>query len=572
MQKTCKQCNTDFQIAKEDLVFYDKISPLFNGKKYPIPPPQLCPDCRLQRRLAFRNERNFYHRKCDLSGKQTLSMYSDKTPFQVYEQAEWWGDKWDALTYGRDFDFNRSFFEQFFELFKAVPRVSLYTTNIENSYYNNFTINQKDCYLIHGGGNNEKCMYGNFVTSSEYVLDALSVYSCRYCYEGVSSGNCYQCFFFTNCRSCSDSIMIEDCQNCQNCIACFGLRQQEYCIMNTHVGKEKFEKAKKELFPLTAKKIGSLREKLNIVKAKSPHIASHVYNSEDCSGDMIFNSKNCQYCFDTKDSEDSKYLNFTPKGMASQDCTFNASDGVEYCFNTCSTVGAKNSMATFLFWYGDRVYYSMECFQCKDLFGCIGLKHKEYCIFNKQYTKEEYEELAPKIIEHMQKSEDPSIDSRSVSQTTGQDWGDFFPIIFSPFGYNETIAQEYFPLTKEKVLAQGWKWKDEEERVGYKGPEVKIPEQINDVDDSVCEKVLTCEISDKNYKIIPQELEFYRKMDLPIPRKSPTQRHQERLKLRNPRKLWSRNCMKCNKEMLTVHAPDRPETVYCEECYLKEVY
>jgi len=42
--------------------------------------------------------------------------------------------------------------------------------------------------------------------------------------------------------------------------------------------------------------------------------------------------------------------------------------------------------------------------------------------------------------------------------------------------------------------------------------------------------------------------------------------------LKNPRKLYIRNCDKCGKEMKTTYAPERPEIVYCENCYNKEVY
>ena len=34
---------------------------------------------------------------------------------------------------------------------------------------------------------------------------------------------------------------------------------------------------------------------------------------------------------------------------------------------------------------------------------------------------------------------------------TGE-WGEFFPSSLSPFGYNETVAQEHFPMSREEVL------------------------------------------------------------------------------------------------------------------------
>jgi hypothetical protein len=67
----------------------------------------------------------------------------------------------------------------------------------------------------------------------------------------------------------------------------------------------------------------------------------------------------------------------------------------------------------------------------KDCFGCVGLKNKQYCIFNKQYTKEAYIETVQRLIEHM--------------QTLGE-WGRFSPQEHAPFSYNESVAQTYFPL------------------------------------------------------------------------------------------------------------------------------
>jgi CxxC-x17-CxxC domain-containing protein len=61
-------------------------------------------------------------------------------------------------------------------------------------------------------------------------------------------------------------------------------------------------------------------------------------------------------------------------------------------------------------------------------------------------------------------------------------------------------------------------------------------------------------------------------MNIALPRKWPIERHQDRMKLRLPRKLWKRTCAKCSKEHMTNYSPERTETVYCEECYLKEVY
>lgn len=134
-------------MTNKDLEFYEKISPVFTGQKYLIPSPTLCPEERQRRRLAFRNERKLYHRKCDLTGKQFISMYDSVSPYTVYEPKAWYSDSWTPSKYGQGMDFNKSFFEQFHELSLKVPRIGIDLVNCENSDFCNYCGDDKDCYL-----------------------------------------------------------------------------------------------------------------------------------------------------------------------------------------------------------------------------------------------------------------------------------------------------------------------------------------------------------------------------------------------------------------------------------------
>ena len=99
--KICQNCTQEFRIEPEDFVFYEKIR---------VPPPTWCPECRMIRRFMFRNERNLYRRKDDVSGKEIFSMYPPEVPVKIYEKDYWWSDAWDATEYGKDYDFSRPFF------------------------------------------------------------------------------------------------------------------------------------------------------------------------------------------------------------------------------------------------------------------------------------------------------------------------------------------------------------------------------------------------------------------------------------------------------------------------------
>ena len=360
---------------------------------------------------------------------------------------------------------------------------------------------------------------------------------------------------------------------------CFGLMQKEYCILNKEVWKEEFEKYKKEIWILTYDKIDSLRQMLNELKKDIPHRHWHIYSCENSSWDMLFNSNNCEYCFDLRNWEDSKFVASVPNVKNTYDANFCAPEWAQFCYNVCSSAWVQTSIATFLVWHSNNVYYSMECNNSSNLFGCVWLKHKQYCIFNKQYTKEEYEALVPKIIKHMKST---------------WEWGEYFSMELSHFAYNETIAQEYFPMTKEEVIERWWYppqqtkdlspdeiranstlWKDEDNstlKATKIIPAEKLPENINDIPEDILNWAIKCKKTWKPFKIISQELKFYRENSIPIPHLHPDERHAERMKLRNPRKLFDRKCDKCSKDIQTTYSLDRPETVYCEECYLKEVY
>jgi len=120
-------------------------------------------------------------------------------------------------------------------------------------------------------------------------------------------------------------------------------------------------------------------------------------------------------------------------------------------------------------------------------------------------------------------------------------------------------------------LDLGAKW-NEETPINTPEVMVEVPDSIHDVDASICDQILTCETCSRSYKIIPQELQFYKTQEIPIPARCFQCRHQSRLKARNPRQLWNRQCAICSIPIRTSYAPDRPEMVYCEPCYLKELY
>lgn len=555
--QTCRVSGEKFVITEADQEFYKRVSPKIGDTTYEIPLPTLCPQERQRRRIAWRNFRSLYHRKCDATGKKLITMYSSDKTFPVYENAYWWSDAWDALDYGTDFDFSRPFFEQYRELMQQVPRFATFNLSCDNCIYANFAMSSRNCYLVFGCVRSEDCLYGHIVWDSKCCINNLYLFRCELCSNCVDCLDSYNLHFSTECASCTDSYFLHDCRACRNCFGCVNLRNKEYYIFNKPYSKEDYAKEIKKYLPLNNATIANCKAWLGKTKKEYCVFPSYFgFKNENVSGNHIYESKNVHHSFDVKKGEDSKFLYTSYEQIDSYDISFTGSIS-KFCYE-CLTIGNSE---TLFFSHGcigsHNLMYCTFCYNSHDLFACDGLRNKQYCIFNKQYSKEEYEKLVPKIIEHMKKE---------------GEFGEFFPMEISPFAYNESIVNEYFPLTKKEILAKNLRWKDDEDKGFYDGQVYEPSATIEAVGDDVCEKILKCEVTGKPYKIIPQELKFHKQMRLPLPRRCPDQRHLERMAMRTVRLIWDRTCGKCGTNIQTSFAPDRPEKVYCEACYLKAVY
>ena len=563
--KQCQNCKKDFTVEPEDFQFYEKIK---------VSPPTFCPDCRYQRRLTNRNEWIFYTRACDLCKKQMVTIHNPEYQGKVYCQPCWNSDAWDPLDYGAEFDFSRPFFEQFNELRLRTPRIAMANRTSVNSEYTNQSEDNKNCYLCVSTGNSENCLYGYWSQYSRDCVDSYAVEKCERVYESMNCTKCSGSAYLENCADCMNSYFLKDCRGCLECFGSYGLRGKSYCWFNEQLTGEEYKKRLSE-FKFTRDSINDVRTHAREIELQCPHKYYNGRNVVGSAGDYLEEVKYARSAFNCRHAENIKYA---------QDMWFSkdSQDGTEvYCELSYETEGciATRCACIAKTWYTVDSYYADLCYHGNYLFGCLSLRKKNYCILNKQYSKEEYQALFPKIVEHMKK--------------TGE-WGEFFPASISSFAYNETVAQDYFPLTEAEALAKGYKWytrKEREYKIDFT-PD-KLPKTIKEVDDSILEKTILCktqlsEADKKKYyncttafKITKAELDFYRNMGLPLPEKCFHDRRQDRMALRNPRKLYRRSCMcelqghchigKCKNEFETSYSPDRKEIIYCEQCYQQEI-
>ena len=542
-------------------------------KKMQVPAPTFCPECRSQRRLAFLNIFGLYQRPCDLCKKDTISIYPRDASYTVYCTSCWWPDQWDPMAYGRDYDFSWPFFVQFNDLLREVPLMALKidTPTLVNSFYNNFAGNSKNAYLLFMTDFVENSVYGFYLNHSNEVWDSSAIVSSELCYDSMHSYKNSRCVGLRSQVTDSvDCAFLKDSFNCQNCFASANLRNKQYYIFNRPYSKDDYFKE------VARWDLGSYHVYQEVKKLaeehwrKFPPKPAQEEFSVNSSGSHVFRSRNCTRCFEVTGGEDSKYL-FWLLDPSTKDCYDISTWGNNLSSSyDCCNVGENSSGLKFCVSTGINMLhaeYSIDSLSGTNIFGCISVRKGEYVILNKLYPKEEYAKMRERIIRHMSEMSYKDKKGRMYA------YGEFFPAELSPHAYNETVANNFFPLSKEETAENGYRYRETEVRkhdVTIKAAD--IPDHIKDANDSVLNEVLPCGKCERGFKIIPAELKFLRERNFPLPRECPFCRIGNKFaQWVKDLRLLPRVCNRCGAHFETKYTEAEAPIVYCKQCYQQEV-
>ena len=527
-----------------------------------VPAPGVCPDCRFKMRALFRNETTLYSgRKCALCDKSVISMYNPKLPYTVYCYNCFYSEKWDPRDYAIDYDENKPFLEQFKELLGKVPKINTYLSlglgpNI-NSEYVNMVGGCKNCYLVFNGGPNEDTMYSRGTRMVSDCCDLYFATKSERCYECINVQESAGILWGQNISGSVDCAFVLNCRGLVNCFGCVNLNNKSHHFLNEPLAPEEYNKRVKEILG-SYEKTEAFKLEFEKFAAQFPVRENNNLKTVNSTGDYLYECKNVRDSFEVTKSEDCRYL-VASKEIRNSIGTIGYGMNSEHLLECVATGLSSNVIGTYGAENCTNILYGFYTAKCNDCIGCDALRNGKYCILNKQYDKAEYDRLREKIIAEL---------------TEAGLYGLMIPPELAPFAYNETIAQDNMPMTKEEALAQGLRWEDDIQKTEGKEtlkPE-QIPDHIKDVPDTITKEILVCTSCNRNYKIIEQELTFYKKLNIPIPRKCFYCRHGDRIRRRGPYKFWDRECNKCQKAIVTNYAPERPEKVLCEKCYQREVY
>ena len=163
--------------------------------------------------------------------------------------------------------------------------------------------------------------------------------------------------------------------------------------------------------------------------------------------------------------------------------------------------------------------------------------------------------------------------SKSEIRNVEYKYGEFFPPEISPFAYNETIANKFFPLTKDEALKNNYHWRDHELPNYSITKEPKdLPDHIKDVADEILKEVIACADCGRGFRIARMELDFLRRMNLPLPRECPFCRIGKKFdEWVKESKLVKRVCGNCGTGFESPHTKEEYPNILCKKCCLNEV-
>ena len=528
----CEITGEEFELSAEQVEAYES---------FDLPLPKIAPEERFRHQLAFRNEIRFFWRRCSGTSEKILSVFPAQTDFPVFKYDLWKSDEWDPLAYGNEFTFDRLFVDQLSELWASVPRPAFSGSSIRDSNAVHAGVEVDSGFYLFSALRSKQSLYSSFLSNCSDCLDSHALNSCELCYESTHLKNCSRVLFSESSTDCRDCWFISNCSSCQDCLFCTNLENRKYHIFNQAVTREVYERSLREWNFSSRANLDLAKERFRHFLADKPLPWCVGDTTSSVSGNFLFGcnaAKNCYECFDSENISDCNCL------VNSRNCVDGyGGSNLEDCAQFVSVASAGRGRARRVFnsieCYGnlEELAYCSYCEDCSNIFACVGLKNKEYCLFNKQYSRSEYFRRRTEIVNFLKQ--------RKI-------WGGFFPASFSVHPYNHSAASVFTPLGKVPAMMMGFSW---DESDSFIRPSVlasrkkrsqaerfsRVPDRLSEIDQKTLRDVIyLCQLSGKPFTFQAAELKLYEKLGVAPPDKIFEQRNYERIGSQPPKKLHAR--------------------------------
>jgi hypothetical protein len=530
--------------------------------KFNVPPSKYSPLTRMRLMHGYFIMWNIWYNKHVETGKSIMSTVHPATGIRVLEDLEWYDCDFSEL--GKSLDLNQSFFDQYYELSRSVPRPA--HDNIvqpENSLAF-LSIGDQDSYFVMAS-KTKHCFYTANAFDCEDSAEIAMGKSIKQSYNVINSTRLFKCNFAQDCFDCIDCSFIFDCRNCEYCFGAANKRNKKYLWFNEQLSKKEWEERRLEV------NLSSWQDRqkyenqfLEFLKTKVVWPENININTENSTGEYLEDTTNSHSCYHIRGgSRDLDHVTFC-LGTPSHDCVYcGGATGASDCYYNCGVTYCKDAKFCMNFVTGSQnVEYCERCNDCENCFGCVGLVRKKYCILNKQYSEDEYWSVLDKLKCQMLESDE---------------YGDIPNLRFSTQHW--TCLQDFYEIDKETALKLG---ADNFDLLSHEaeGPEISpnklkspdtLPDQIKEAGyGDIVGQVYFDQDMSRRYGYLKPELDLYRKLNVAAPRKHPRSRMLDLVLLLNKPEFLSATCQDCQKEVMIAKNITFPKrTIYCKSCYHK---
>lgn len=550
MQRKCSATGRTFSVTDQELALRKKLG--IDGE------PLLHPLIRWQILGAFWQHWALHKRKCDRTGKQIISVFSEDCPYPIWHKDEWLKH---ADPPRSNPDITNPIFPQMWELFRRCPIAHSMGANNENCEYTDDWWYSKNCYLSHSGHGCEDLRYCYRDVSLRNCQYCVFSFDSERCVDLVFSHHCFRSQYLFLCWQCSESAFLYDCRNCSNCMFCSNLRNKSYCFGNRQLTKEEYLRATAE-WNLRSRQV-YVRAKqayADMLRTSAWHRALHNDLCEGCDGNFLYECKDAHNCFLVTNKCEG-CMNVTRSGVDIKDVLDCISVlGTQLAFYSCC---AQDQCYDIKFGYNviqcKFMEYCAQCFQCQHCFGCCGLVGKKYHLFNTPYEPDEYERRKADVIAAMKRS---------------GEYGQYFPGHFAATPYEESLSGFYWPLSTAEGRKLGFRMSNEKpERVMDALDATQVPDRSDAADADLPKKVFWDTNAKRPFQVADVDIAFAHDLGCPLPYTYYMVRLQENFRLVPfTGELRTVACAACKIQTPTSWPSTLDTRILCEGCYLKSVY
>ena len=514
-ERVCALTGEMWMMTEEEIGWY---------KKFNVPPHPWAPMVRMKHLMGFPSGIAIWkkpHAETPLrqgfegqAGESLLSFVHPDSPYQIITDKEWFSKEFEQTE--RELDPTKPFFDQFRELAYSIPVGNLRDDGSNVNCVGVDIITSQDCYMFFSGYSNKHSLYSSISYESEdsclvtnakqirssYMINACAdLHGCRYCFQ---NGKLIDCTFSFAC------------DNLEHCYGTCNQSHKKYLFWNEQLSEGEWKKRMSEI-DLSDQRVWDAEvakfHKMVVEEAYwSPDF--HLEPMEDWSGEYLLNSTRVHDSYWVGDSLDLYYCWVV---LGAQQSAFTVWSGWgDTAYLSVDLLSGHEVRMCMRVWRCQNIEYSMDCYDCENCFGCVGLRKKKFHIYNKPYAEEAYWKKLDEIKCAM-------LDG-STSLTTGRgEYGMFFPAEISQVGYEYSMGQLFLGYTDAELNAFGAPRFDPTRGNVEVGSDVirasELPHHLADVDPARhIGKPILDEKLGRMYTITAGELKFYQKHGLPIPK------------------------------------------------------